>query len=46
MEGNSMYFFLILGAILFMIFEHPLIFWIIVIPLAIISIISFIAWLK
>ena len=41
-----MYFFLILGAILFMIFEHPVIFWLACVPLAVISIINFVSWLK
>lgn len=41
-----MWFFLLMGAILFLIMELPFIFWLAVLPLGIISIINFIAWLK
>ena len=41
-----MWFFLLLGAILFLIMERPYIFWFVVLPLGIISIINFISWLK
>ena len=41
-----MWFFLLMGAILFLIMEMPYIFWLFVLPLGIISIINFIAWLK
>lgn len=41
-----MWFFLLLGAILFLIMELPYIFGFVVLSLGIISIINFIAWLK
>ena len=41
-----MWFFLLMGAILFLIMEMPYIFWLVVLPWGIISIINFIAWLK
>jgi hypothetical protein len=37
---------LILGAIIYMIVVHPVIFWILVVPISIISIIAFVGWLK
>lgn len=40
-----MWFFLLLGAIAYLIMVHPVIFWLVVLPLAIILIISFIEWL-
>lgn len=39
-----MWFFLLMGAILFLIMELPYIFWLVVLPLGIISIINFIAF--
>ena len=41
-----MWFFLLLGAIAFMIMVHPLIFWLLVVPAIIILIIAFVGWLK
>jgi hypothetical protein len=41
-----MWFFLLLGAIVFLIMEHTLIFWLVALPLAIILIAGFIGWLK
>ena len=41
-----MWFFIILGTILFLLMEHPVFFWLVFVPLSIISIINFIAWLK
>ncbi len=44
--GVCMWFIILSGSILFLVMEHPLIFWLVALPLGIISIISFIAWLK
>ena len=41
-----MWFCLILGAILFLIMVHPLVFWLLALPLTIIFLIAFIGWLK
>ena len=36
----------LVGVPLFLLFEHPLIFWLIFLPLAVMGIIKFITWLK
>ena len=41
-----MWWVLILGAILYLIMVHPLIFWLVALPLAIILVLAFIGWLK
>ena len=41
-----MWFFFLLGIIAFLIIEHPVIFYLVVLPLAIIAILNFIGWLK
>ena len=37
---------LLLGAIVFLIMVHPLIFWLLFVPISIILIVAFIGWLK
>lgn len=37
---------LLVGVPLFLLFEHPVIFWLLVVPIAIIGGIKFVAWLK
>ena len=41
-----MWFFLLLGAIAYMVMVHPVIFWLLVVPLSVLAIVSFIGWLK
>lgn len=41
-----MWFFLLLGAIVYLLMVHPAIFWLVALPLAIILIVAFIGWLK
>lgn len=41
-----MWFFLLLGAIVYLLMVHPVIFWLVALPLAIILIVAFIGWLK
>lgn len=41
-----MWFFLLLGAIAYMVMVHPVIFWLLVVPLSVMAIASFIGWLK
>ena len=36
----------LVGVPLFLLFEHPLIFWLIFVPIAVLTIIKFITWLK
>lgn len=36
----------VIGVPLFLLFEHPLIFWLVFVPLAVMGIINFITWLK
>ena len=43
---ESMWWALLLGAILFLIFELPLIFFLVALPLSILLIVAFIGWLK
>lgn len=41
-----MWFFLILGAIVFLMMEHALVFWIVFVPLALMFIVFLVKWLK
>lgn len=41
-----MWFFLLLGAIAYLIMVHPVIFWLLVAPFSILSILTFVGWLK
>ena len=43
---SIMWFFLLLGAIAFLMMVHPVIFWLLVLPISIISIVGFVGWLK
>ena len=36
----------LVGVPLYLLFEHPVIFWLIFVPIAVVSIIKFITWLK
>ena len=36
----------LVGVPLFLLFEHPVIFWLVLVPIAVLSIIRFLTWLK
>ena len=37
---------LVLGAIIYLLWVHPIIFWLLVVPITIISLVGFVGWLK
>ena len=41
-----MWFVVILGIIAFFLFEMPLVFWLVVVPLSVLALVGFIGWLK
>ena len=44
--GGSMWFFIILGAIVFLLMEHPVVFWVVFVPLILLFIASVVKSLK
>lgn len=46
MSAGLIMFALIGGTIIYLLMEHPVIFWLVFIPIAVIVIIKFITWLK
>ena len=41
-----MWFVVILGIIAYFLFEMPLVFWLVVVPLSVLALVGFIGWLK
>ena len=46
MGSTAIFWILVIGIPIYLFFEHPVIFWMVFVPIATISIIKIIAWLK
>lgn len=45
-DDNTLFWVFVLGIPLFLLMVHPLIFWLVFVPLVIIGIVNFVNWLK
>ena len=46
MSAGLVFFIFIIGGSVFLLMEHPLIFWLVVVPIVILTGMSFVRWLK